>query len=109
MTDKFKELMDKLDPLFDRTIAEDGMYRVKLDELEAIFARIAELEAKGEWVRVEDRLPERRKRVLITDGTHVVEAHRDKRGGFWTGWTMLEDEFLEDVTHWQPLPEPPKN
>ncbi len=114
-----KELMDKLSPLFDRTIAEDGMYRVKPNELDAMFTHIAKLEAKDEWVSIDDGLPDLDTMVLITDGENTYYAQRtlDKDWQFKISEDWNDEEYkfnenamkLEDVTHWQPLPEPPKN
>ena len=57
------------------------------------------------WIPVTERLPRCGERVLVTDGTAVFEvhlsiSHKWVRGGF--GWMDGE------VTHWMPLPEPPK-
>ena len=58
------------------------------------------------WISVEDRLPDDCVEVLIHD-TYC---------GVLIGWHNKKDnvftcEFanqLDDVTHWQPLPDPPK-
>ena len=57
------------------------------------------------WISVEDRQPETETTVLICT----------KRGDIFSSWASNEDVFWfygeeEDnrVTHWQPLPEPPK-
>ena len=62
-----------------------------------------------EWVSVEDRLPEKGEEVLVFDT-------RENWTGFaWLRpdetWTALGFDFpfdLGEVTHWMPLPEPPK-
>jgi hypothetical protein len=52
----------------------------------------------GEWIPVDERLPDEEVRVLATDGDKVFESE------YWSGrW-----EWCADVTHWMPLPEPPK-
>lgn len=58
------------------------------------------------WISISERLPEELKNVLVyTDvGSFVETAH-------WTGyrWEKTWDfEVLYGVTHWMPLPEPPK-
>lgn len=58
--------------------------------------------AEPTWIPVAERLPENGQWVLaIEDGSLVpiVYQHRDHwHSDFWNP---------EDVTHWQPLPEPP--
>ncbi len=62
----------------------------------------------GEWVSVEDRMPDERVEVLITvitdNGVFVDIAWRENGG--WNdplgGWSN------DDVTHWMLLPEPPQ-
>lgn len=58
-----------------------------------------------EWISVEDRLPEYGKRVIVyraeseivVEGQDIVAFGSVGNGGFPAG-----------VTHWMPLPEPPK-
>ena len=56
-----------------------------------------------EWISVEDRLPEKIKPVIVnvnSGGVHTSRYHPiEKR---WIDY----DEF---ITHWMPLPEPPKD
>ena len=76
--------------------------------------------AYGQWVSVEDRLPERNGEYIVTacdegesydekiwNDTVVVCAEYYK--GCWT-WEENNTEYSLDgiVTHWMPLPEPPK-
>lgn len=68
--------------------------------------------AKSEWISVEDRLPERKQVVLCYRG--------DFRGDMMNTYVYLgsgnwEDDYgyrgtseHEGITHWMPLPEPPK-
>jgi len=60
---------------------------------------------RGEWISVKERLPDAEGRYFATDGYKVGE------GIFLDGKMYACDlsPFLtEDITHWQPLPEPPK-
>lgn len=68
-----------------------------------------------EWVSVEDRLPEDDTmclvaRTLIGDEPLIDYAYYEE--GFQFPYTLIEcDKYNDkytDVTHWQPLPEPPK-
>lgn len=60
-----------------------------------------------QWISVKDRLPEELIRVL-TYGCDDFSFSFIKDGS----WTWIDDEghiFLErDITHWMPLPAPPK-
>ena len=62
----------------------------------------------GEWIRVEDRLPESKGEVLISYeryGKRVVDITCWLNGHFAiTVWSW----FNYEITHWMPLPEPPK-
>lgn len=68
----------------------------------------------SEWISVKDRLPEYGKDVLVCDCNSrnyisVWSLEKDTDGGtnYWEdcrGWWQSFDE----VTHWMPLPEPPK-
>lgn len=60
------------------------------------------------WIPVEERLPETFATVLIYNGNQVHEAilQKDRK------WLAVFGDSLimasSDVTHWMPLPEPPK-
>lgn len=66
------------------------------------------------WISVKDRLPKKQNPVLVyceTEEQSVYIAHFDKDLEYW----LSEVEYLTqnwcktlNVTHWQPLPEPPK-
>ena len=65
----------------------------------------AELEKKGTWVSVKDRLPEDYQRVLclFESGTMEVSFRASVKGFCYEGFKQTGK-----VTHWMPLPEPPK-
>ena len=61
-----------------------------------------------EWISVDDRLPEsiaNRVLVVCERSNGVFYAHYEK-----PFWINLETDkpFISTVTHWMPLPEPPK-
>jgi len=71
----------------------------------------------NEWISIEDRLPEDDVRVLLmTEKGFSVGAadHHDNVGVSWRiGNSMIAWDYeynLDDleVTHWMPLPEPPR-
>jgi len=58
-----------------------------------------------EWIRVEDRLPDTRGDFLVYDNyTLIAWAFFSSEKRWVSG-----DEFLNNVTHWMPLPPPPKD
>ena len=65
------------------------------------------LAAVPHWISVEERLPENGKFVLVSDGDDIDTACRYKALTPDEVETFFWDSVLE-VTHWMPLPEPPK-
>lgn len=63
------------------------------------------------WIKVEDKLPEIKQNVIVAlklyRGDTVVEygyiSARSREFVSYDGY-----EFAGNITHWQPLPEPPK-
>ena len=75
----------------------------------------------GEWISVEDRLPEDRGHYLVmleTDGNIGFEVHEHLIRIIYfgsTGWRLpqhypkwIHEALKQEVTHWMPLPEPPE-
>lgn len=70
------------------------------------------VEPDNGWISVKDRLPDDKERYLIcTEGGRIDIAYYQPTGDkfsdyepFWQG----SCRFTAEVTHWQPLPEPPK-
>lgn len=103
VTDKYSINETKLGP----TIELQGVHipsTVLLSVLEQYLERIAELEQQGEWISVDTAMP-------------------DEDGLYWT-YNALEDYVPQKcyiynkrnnkfnshtVTHWKPLPSPPKD
>lgn len=73
---------------------------------------------KPHWISVDDRRPKLKHmyedtqysdKVIVTNGeyrTSTCWVHNIWAG--WYGWFTDGDEELKDVTHWMPLPQPPK-
>ena len=56
-----------------------------------------------EWVSVEDRLPEENTTVIVaTDDGIVFQCLYS-----YDGWDLWDDNDV-NITHWQPMPQPPK-
>lgn len=73
----------------------------------------------NEWISVEDRLPQKYDRVLVTDGKQVCLHYKqscvnweDEKGyDLYCSCTLNHDrcDFVEgSITHWMPLPFLPK-
>ena len=60
----------------------------------------------GEWISVDDRMPEKMGEVLVVLYGRVCIAWYHGNGQFETGSGLIC--YAEEVTHWMPLPEPPK-
>lgn len=60
-----------------------------------------------EWIPVTKRLPEDYATVLAYDGSSVEPSLYSSKRGFWT-YDQYESDYISGVTHWMPLPEPPK-
>ena len=58
----------------------------------------------SKWIPVTERLPEQYESVIVwTSDRELGEAQFDGERFEWCA-----DEAFADVTHWMPLPEPPK-
>ena len=57
-----------------------------------------------EWISVDDRLPKKDEIVIICTDKNFIYA------GELVGdtWFLDNDSWTETVTHWMPLPQPPK-
>jgi len=75
------------------------------DTIAALEARVAELSG-DKWISVEDRLPEYRVNVLISNGENVGHARLTANKHFKIVASNDPVSFHK-VTHWQPLPAPP--
>jgi hypothetical protein len=59
------------------------------------------------WISVKDRLPDESIHVrwLCADGVEDVGFFFKEKGNLFATWDLCS---YSEVTHWQPLPEPPK-
>ena len=60
---------------------------------------------QSKWISVDERLPEDEEECIITNGI-VVEVAQMYGGEFCVIYD-LKAAIINDVTHWQPLPNPP--
>lgn len=70
---------------------------------------IARLQEATKWIPVMERLPEVAWRVLVTDGTNVNFGYTLCIGIKGVSpWCTPSPVMPDKVTHWMPLPPPPK-
>ena len=55
-----------------------------------------------EWISVNDKMPEQGEEAIC------IAADGDMMIGKYTEWGWMFPCYFEDLTHWMPLPEPPK-
>lgn len=84
---------------------------VELEQVENLIeeAPTVEERPRGEWISVEDRLPDPFVTVLVhmpqEDPLPTVHAGYISKDGEWVGGMFNRDK--DEVTHWMPLPEAP--
>ena len=80
--------------------------REMLDEIEALPA--ADVQPVNQWISCKDRMPEDNDRVLILAKNESVYIAKHRVFGHFV---VSFEYWLDDteVTHWMPLPEPPKD
>ena len=71
-----------------------------------------------EWIPVTERLPKDREMVIgftpcdgfMFVGYHVTSIYHDRDFSYWNIVTAMRStrKMIKKVTHWMPLPEPPK-
>lgn len=91
-------------------------FRKALDHIEHLQKRIAELEQERQWIPVSESKPKSGVPVLVWNGgLHTAfwfEQQDDTSfGGHWVWHPVRKNiyTFMLGVTHWQPLPQPPKD
>jgi hypothetical protein len=108
MAENYKHLYEQTKKML--TMYQDELipgFRKKIEELEA---KVATDNNVGKWIPVTERLPEKDVRVLVwmkdnEEGYTQMDTDRwsctMEQGYHWVRWG-------KNVTHWMPLPEPPK-
>ena len=88
-------------------------------DAEKLYRRICELEIEisktlgSKWIPVTERLPERNddgtlNAVLVSNGAIQHIAYFTTDEFYFTENGEMKEPMFYDVTHWMPLPEPPK-
>ena len=72
--------------------------------------RDAALAKVPKWISVKSKLPPRELKILAVDGHGCIRmlAFWKKEKDRWTWIENLRFTHRNDITHWMPLPEPPK-
>ena len=85
------------------------------DDVDVLAEYISELEARiPQWISVKDRLPEDGDEVLFFVMDWVMKGKYCKQVPHWEAYLSggsahyHKNNGIEHVTHWMPLPEPPK-
>jgi hypothetical protein len=62
------------------------------------------------WISVVDKLPEKDGLCLVcvpmADEKYMISTAWYDPTGF--GWSLMPEQWIGAITHWQPLPEPPR-
>ena len=101
----FTEIKERHDMYADCEYIGD---KARRDELSSFMADIVNAPTIGGWISVKDRLPEESGYVLTYNGNCDVLSF-SKRWQKFNAYDALNNaDNAIDVTHWQRLPEPPK-
>ena len=86
------------------------------EQRKAVIQKLGAIEDENGWVSVEDRLPKQEcGEDWFAPDSYILCATKDKKV-FVASYSHQNKYFwyrdslhpLKDITHWQPLPEPPK-
>lgn len=115
MTREQIEQLNESEPYCFETGREEQWYKVGLQE----GLKIADVNPKSPWISVKDDLPCNypnnihfgfTNRVLATDGKiNIFIAHMKKTNNEWRWYSDDNFDVQHVVTHWMPLPQPPKD
>ena len=93
------------EPRLTEEYAAESWNRRADDVVDALRARVAELETAQRWIPVTERLPKNYQQVLVVDeDKRYFLLWYDVEFGMWSDWQGRQDVR---VTHWQ-LPAPPE-
>ena len=100
----------RIEKLLDTNIVRQD--KVALNLLEQVLydiQHVPTLTPQNEWVSVEERLPEGHAQVLMWSAKwNIAEAGSYYNKHFWVYSEIGDGYIAENITHWIPLPAPPK-
>ena len=100
-----KKLLEKLNTWCDALSPETDIGdSIKCDVIDTVIMMIRNTKKVGEWIPVSERLPDVDVNVLVTykDDDNNLAIDTDYRDKIINDWLY----FGDNVTAWQPLPEP---
>lgn len=70
--------------------------------------------SQNEWINVKDRLPKINEMIIFTDGKNIYCGQYENGFSGKNIWVIADtwvenSTILDNVNHWMPLPEPPKD
>lgn len=65
-------------------------------------------ERQGEWISVEDELPSKDGKYLVCSNTNRWKQGNVYQARYYAGHGWGQKDKGKGITHWMPLPEPPK-
>ena len=78
-----------------------------LEDVESMIQQAEQqMENEDGWISIEDRLPEDNQKALITNNDTIVIAEYLQKE-FYV-FEIQDTLAIEEITHWMPLPNPPK-
>ena len=109
------DVKEKLVELLNKSFAEQYEKRGLLTAPHTATDLIANGVTVQEWISVKDRLPEKYGRYLALTPSRLKGKEYDEwliyylpQSGFYDTDPEWGDIEMDDVTHWMPLPQPPK-
>ena len=62
----------------------------------------------SQWINIKDELPKNDDYVLAADSCAIEIAYYNRYDDIWYADEFVNSEWIDKITHWQPLPKPPK-
>ena len=106
---KALKILPKIEPYADNMLDSIIIIRANINciqDIPHIYDKTVDVQPVNQWISVDDKLPDDCVEVLVYDtDCGIVIGWYDKETGDFAADFISP---LDAVTHWQPLPEPPK-